>query len=79
MKKSGILSNRGTNVYVVVMTLGFAFDEIVIRQLLGKSFKYFGVLGSKAKMEKLLKTLEQENFEKEKILQDTCANRLVHQ
>ena len=49
------------------MTLGYKFDEIVIRKLFDKNFKYFGVLGSKAKMKTLLKTLEKEGFDKEKI------------
>jgi len=59
----------GANVYVVVMTLGYKFDEIVIRKLFDKNFKYFGVLGSKAKMKTLLKTLEKEGFDKEKLAQ----------
>jgi xanthine dehydrogenase accessory factor len=59
----------GTNHYVVVMTLGFKFDEIVIRRLFDKNFKYFGVLGSKAKMKTLLRTLEKEGFNKEKLSQ----------
>ncbi len=53
--------------YVVVMTLGYKFDEIVIRKLFDKDFKYFGVLGSKAKMKILLKSLEKEGFDKEKL------------
>ena len=57
----------GANHYVVVMTLGYRFDEIVIRQLFDKDFKYFGVLGSKAKMKTLLKTLEKEGFDKERL------------
>lgn len=57
----------GKNVYVVVMTLGYKFDEIVIRKLLDKNFKYFGVLGSRAKMKTLLKSLEKEGFDKEKL------------
>lgn len=57
----------GKNVYTVVMTLGYKFDEIVIRKLFDKSFKYFGVLGSKAKMKTLLKNLEEEGFDKEKL------------
>jgi len=57
----------GPNVYVVVMTLGFASDEIVIRQLLDKPFKYFGVLGSKAKMAILLKNLKIEGYADEKL------------
>jgi xanthine dehydrogenase accessory factor len=57
----------GENVYVVVMTLGYRFDEIVIRKLFDKDFKYFGVLGSRAKMKTLLKTLEKEGFEKARL------------
>jgi len=59
----------GNNIYVVVMTLGYKFDEIVIRQLIDKDFKYFGVLGSRAKMKVLLKNLENEGFPKEKLKQ----------
>lgn len=55
------------NTYVVVMTLGYAPDEIVIRGLLDKDFKYFGVLGSKAKMAVLLKTLKNEGFSAERL------------
>jgi len=57
----------GANHFVVVMTLGYKFDEIVIRKLFDKNFKYFGVLGSKAKMKTLLKSLEKEGFDKEKL------------
>lgn len=54
----------GDDNYVVVMTIGYKFDEIVIRNLFDKDFKYFGVLGSKAKMKTLLSTLENEGFDK---------------
>jgi xanthine dehydrogenase accessory factor len=57
----------GEQNYVVVMTLGYKFDEIVIRKLFDKNFKYFGVLGSKAKMKTLFKLLEKEGFDKEKL------------
>jgi len=53
----------GPNVYVVVMTLGYKSDEIAIRQLIDKDFKYFGVLGSKAKMATLLRELKQEGVD----------------
>ena len=46
--------------YVVVMTLGYKTDEIVIRSLVGRRFKYFGALGSKAKMATLLRELKSE-------------------
>lgn len=52
----------GEDSYVVVMTLGYKFDEIVIRQLIGRKFKYFGVLGSRAKMKTLLTALERDGF-----------------
>jgi xanthine dehydrogenase accessory factor len=55
----------GDNVYVVVMTLGYASDEIVIRKLLKSPFRYFGVLGSKAKMATLLKKLRDEGLPSE--------------
>ncbi len=57
----------GENVYVVVMTLGYKFDEIVVRKLFDKNFKYFGVLGSKAKMAVLLKDLAEDGFDKERL------------
>jgi xanthine dehydrogenase accessory factor len=57
----------GANVYVVVMTLGYKSDEVVIRKLLDKDFKYFGVLGSKAKMAALLRNLRSEGFSAEKL------------
>jgi len=53
----------GPNVYVVVMTLGYKSDATVIRQLLNKDFKYFGVLGSKAKMATLLWELKKEGLD----------------
>lgn len=66
-EKIGEFIESGENVYVVVMTLGYKFDEIVIRKLFDKNFKYFGVLGSKAKMKTLLSMLEKEGFDKEKL------------
>lgn len=42
------------NTYVVVMTMGYRTDDVVIRSLLNKKFRYFGVLGSQKKMEKMI-------------------------
>lgn len=53
---------EGPNTHVVVMTLGYRSDAVVIRQLLGRSFGYLGLLGSKAKVAVLLKSLEAEGF-----------------
>lgn len=51
---------EGERSYVVVMTLGFESDARAIRSLIGKDFKYFGVLGSNAKMTTMLKELIKE-------------------
>lgn len=65
--KIGDYIASGMNHYVVVMTLGYKFDAVVIRSLLNRDFKYFGVLGSKAKMAVLLKELENEGFDKKRL------------
>lgn len=57
----------GDGIYVVVMTLGYTSDEVVIRSLFERDFKYFGVLGSRAKMKTLLFTLENEGFDKDRL------------
>jgi xanthine dehydrogenase accessory factor len=57
----------GPRSYVVVMTLGYASDERVIRSLLNKEFKYFGVLGSSAKMSVMLRKLLKEGLPAEKL------------
>jgi xanthine dehydrogenase accessory factor len=57
----------GEGSYVVVMTLGYAYDEIVIRSLIDTDLKYLGVLGSKAKMAALLKELRDEGHSPERL------------
>jgi len=58
---------NGDDVYVVVMTLGYKSDAVVIRQLLDHDVRYFGVLGSKAKMATLMKELRAEGFDADKL------------
>jgi xanthine dehydrogenase accessory factor len=57
----------GASSYVVVMTLGYASDELVIRALIDKEFKYFGVLGSNAKMSIMLRKLLKEGLPADKL------------
>ncbi len=47
------LLSGGNHQYIVVMTVGYRTDDIVVRTLWKKQFKYFGLLGSKNKIEKL--------------------------
>ena len=56
-----------SSAYVVVMTLGYKSDAVVIRSLIEKNIKYFGVLGSKAKMATLIKELKAEGLSLERL------------
>lgn len=66
----GELASRippGENSYVVVMTVGYRTDDAVIRALFGKDFKYMGVLGSKAKIQKMFAAYRSEGFDAERL------------
>ncbi len=52
----------GTTHYVVIMTFGYRTDDIALRALLHKPFRYIGVLGSKKKMEQLFDQFRQEDI-----------------
>ena len=54
------------------MTVGYRTDDIVVRALLEKSFAYFGVLGSKKKIEKLFSDYIAEGISKD-LLQNIHA------
>jgi xanthine dehydrogenase accessory factor len=43
----------GEKYYVVIMTFGYRTDDVAVRALAGKEFRYMGVLGSEAKMDRL--------------------------
>jgi xanthine dehydrogenase accessory factor len=53
----------GQNNYVVIMTFGYRTDDIAIRTLLNKDFKYFGLLGSKKKIEKMFTDYKKEGID----------------
>lgn len=50
------------NACIVVMTVGYRTDDVAIRALKGKSFHYFGVLGSRTKIETMLNEYRADNF-----------------
>lgn len=52
----------GDSNYVVIMTFGFRTDDVALRALKEKEFRYLGVLGSQKKMETLLDTYRHEGF-----------------
>jgi xanthine dehydrogenase accessory factor len=51
--------------FVVIMTVGYRTDKLILRQLLGKKFFYLGMLGSEKKIETLMAELKAEGFEEE--------------
>ncbi len=53
----------GENNYVVVMTFGYRTDDIAVRSLMNKDFKYFGLLGSKKKIEKMFDDYKKEGID----------------
>lgn len=46
--------------YVVLVSFGYRTDEQCMRQLIGRNFRYFGVMGSQAKMKKLMGVLKKD-------------------
>jgi xanthine dehydrogenase accessory factor len=57
----------GNNHYVVIMTFGYRSDDIALKALLEKKFKYFGLLGSKKKIEKLFDDYRKEGISEERL------------
>jgi len=52
----------GPRRYVVVMTVGYRTDAVVLRQLLGNDYAYLGVLGSATKVAELRRVLLAEGY-----------------
>jgi xanthine dehydrogenase accessory factor len=53
----------GPHCYVVVMTVGYRTDAVVLRRLLSHKYRYLGVLGSAAKVAELRRVLAEEGFD----------------
>lgn len=57
----------GTHIYTVIMTFGYRTDDIALRSLIDKDFKYLGVLGSQSKMEKMFEEWRKDNLSELKL------------
>ena len=57
----------GENDFVVIMTIGYRTDKIILTQLLNKDFFYMGLLGSEKKNERLFKELKEEGLDEHKL------------
>lgn len=53
---------EGNNIYVVIMSFGYRTDETIIRRLLGRRFKYIGMMGSQEKIATLKTHLLEDGF-----------------
>ena len=51
------------NDFVVIMTIGYRTDKIILKQLLNKDFFYIGLLGSEKKNKRLFEELRTEGIE----------------
>jgi xanthine dehydrogenase accessory factor len=60
---------EGPEQYVVVMTVGYRSDQQVLRQLLGRRYRYLGVMGSAAKVAELRRVLGEEGASAEALAQ----------
>ncbi len=58
---------EGNNVYVVIMSFGYRTDDVIIRKLINKNFKYIGLLGSKEKIATLFSKMVEDGFDKDRI------------
>ena len=51
---------EGNTHYVVIMTVGYRTDDVVLKGLLFKNFKYIGLLGSQAKVDTMFQNFRNE-------------------
>ena len=56
---------EGEQTYVVIMTFGYRTDKEALKQVVGKDFKYLGLMGSQAKIAQLFAELREERFSEE--------------
>lgn len=54
--------NEAANDYVVIMTIGYRTDKMVLKQLISKPFFYLGLLGSEHKIKTLFSELKTEGI-----------------
>lgn len=55
------------DLYIAIVSFGYRTDEIVLRRLLRRQWKYLGMLGSKAKVETMFANLLVDGFTEEEL------------
>ena len=64
--------NQNSSDYVVIMTIGYRTDKLILKQIIPHNFKYLGLLGSMQKIETLFTELKKDGYS-EKELQKIFA------
>jgi xanthine dehydrogenase accessory factor len=59
----------GDDHYVVIMTFGYRTDDLALRALMPKSFRFLGVLGSRSKIKKMFDDYRREGMAPERLSQ----------
>ena len=55
--------SEGDHVYVTIVSFGYRTDKEVLQNLIGRKYKYLGMMGSKEKVKKLLNELIEEGVD----------------
>lgn len=58
---------EGESSYVIIMSFGYKPDEVIVRRLLGKSFKYIGMMGSQKKIDTMWKKLREDGIPEDQL------------
>ena len=61
-QKTGEIIANNPDHFVVIMTIGYRTDKIVLTELIDKTFKYIGLLGSVQKIATMFTELKQEGY-----------------
>lgn len=55
------------NDFIVIMTIGYRTDKLILRQIINQEYKYLGLLGSQQKVDTLFTELKNEGFAEEQL------------
>jgi xanthine dehydrogenase accessory factor len=66
-EKIGDVIAADPELFVVLVSFGYRTDDILVRQLVKKRFKYLGMMGSAEKIKKLLADMRKDGFTEEEI------------
>ncbi len=66
-RKSDEFVKEGLNSYVIIMSFGYRPDEVILRRLIGKDFRYIGMMGSQNKVDTMWEELRKDGVPEEQL------------